>query len=254
MGDAWALLDITSESPKLGKRLQGLLNELRDAPYDRKDLRQFMAFALGRAKQSKSQLFQDLWAIWVSGSKRGGYFVEIGAADGVNLSNTWLLEKKMGWNGLLAEPNPRFFASLAEHRACAVSHLCVHSSGGREVEFIAAKRGEVSRMAEVSPEDGQDEARFRGAHTIKVETTTLNDLLAQHGAPRVIDYLSIDTEGAELDILGAFDFERWDVRAMTVEHNWTQARGPLHELLTSKGFRRVWPDFTRFDDWYLKDG
>jgi FkbM family methyltransferase len=238
---------------KPGKRLLALLEDLRDAPYDRDDFRQFLAFALGQARRSKGQLFQDLWALWVSGQKRGGFFVEFGAADGVNLSNTWLLETHMDWSGVLAEPNPRFFDSLAANRSCAVSTLCVHSVAGRTVEFISAKRGEVSRMAEIKPEDAQDESRLRGARMIEVQTTTLNDLLTDHQAPRVIDYMSVDVEGAELEILGAFDFDRWDVRAMSVEHNWSPAREPLMALMQANGYRRLWPELSRFDDWYVRD-
>lgn len=252
MAECWDLLGLDPSSPKFGKRLQALLSSLREEPHDRFDVRQFAAFAIGRAPMSKSQLFQDLWALWVSGEKRGGYFVEIGAADGVYLSNSWLLETQMGWQGVLAEPNPRFFESLRANRRCALSTKCLHSVAGRSVEFVAAKRGEYSRIAEIAPDDGQDEARLRGAGRIMVETTTLNALLAEHAAPPVIDYLSIDTEGAELEILGAFDFGRWDVRAITVEHNWSPAREPLLALLEANGFRRLWPELSRFDDWYVK--
>jgi FkbM family methyltransferase len=252
MSQTEALLELDHMTSALGKRLQALLNELRDAPYDVGDVRQFLAFAMARARLSRSQLFQDLWALWVSGDRRGGYFVEVGAADGVYLSNTWLLEKEMGWSGVLAEPNPRFHDNLRANRSCALSTRCLHSCAGRTVDFISAKLGEFSRVAEIAPDDGQDEARLRGSHTIQVETTTLNDLLSEHGAPPVIDYLSIDTEGAELEILSAFDFGRWDVRAMTVEHNWSPNREPLYELLSSKGFRRLWPKLSRFDDWYVK--
>ena len=252
MSDASVLPELDPSSSKFGKRLHALLNELRDQPFDRDDLRQFTAFAMGRARQSKAQLFQDLWALWVSGEKRGGYFVEIGAADGVNLSNSWLLEQAMDWRGVLAEPNPRFFESLRANRTSVLATKAIHSQAGRTLEFITAKRGEFSRLADIVPDDGQDEARLRGAGAILVETTTLNDLLTEHAAPPVIDYLSIDTEGAELEILGAFDFGRWDVRAMTVEHNWSPAREPLYDLLTANGFHRMWPEISRFDDWYVK--
>jgi FkbM family methyltransferase len=252
MTNTWQVLGLDPAHPKFPKRWHEALNHLRETPADLDDVRRFTAFAAANAHRSKAQLFQDLWALWVSGGKRGGYFVEVGAADGVNLSNSWLLEQEMSWRGLLAEPNPRFLDQLGAARSSPVCAKAVHSQSGRSVEFITAKRGEFSRVAEITPDDGQDEARLRGAGRATVETITLNDMLAEHGAPELIDYLSIDTEGAELEILRAFDFGRWDVRAITVEHNWSPAREPLYELLTAQGYRRLWPDLSRFDDWYVK--
>lgn len=235
---------------KLGGALQLALRHVREAPPDRDDPWQFIAFAMARAKQAKGQLFQDLWALWNAGEKRDGYFVEVGAADGVFLSNTYMLEQ-LGWTGVLAEPNPRFAEKL-KRRRCIVSNLCVSARSGDAVPFLAAEMGELSRLASVAFTDKHEERRQQGAEHIQVRTVTLDDLLEQHGAPRRIDYLSVDTEGAELEILGAFDFERWDVAAITVEHNHTPAREALYDLLTAKGYRRQFPELSQFDDWYVK--
>jgi hypothetical protein len=87
-----------------------------------------------------------------------------------------------------------------------------------------------------------------------VPTVTLNDMLEEHGAPAVIDYASIDTEGSEFDILSALDFDRWSFRVMTIEHNFAPQREDIHKLLTEKGYRRVLEAISRFDDWYVKAG
>ena len=90
------------------------------------------------------------------------------------------------------------------------------------------------------------------AETFAVETVSLNDLLSQHGAPDVIDYLSVDTEGSEFDILDAFDFEKFKIRVITVEHNFKpEARESIRRLLESRGFRREFEIFSRADDWYF---
>ena len=79
----------------------------------------------------------------------------------------------------------------------------------------------------------------------------LEDLLIEHGAPADIDYLSVDTEGSELDILSAFDFDRYKVRIITVEHNYRDdVRASIHQLLTTNGFKREFETFTDYDDWY----
>ncbi len=237
-----------------GKKLQELLKHVRHAPHDINDLAQFMAFALPLAKISKAQLFQDLWALWVCGQKRDGYFIEFGAASGVEISNTYFLEKEMGWRGLLAEPNPGFFESLKQNRGCTVSDKCVYSASGQTLEFLAARMGEFSRIADILPGDHHEETRRGDAEKITVSTISLNDLLIQYEAPRDIDFLSIDTEGSEFEILNAFDFDRWRIRSIAVEHNRTPARDLLYRLLVGKGYRRMWPELSKWDDWYVRDG
>ena len=84
-----------------------------------------------------------------------------------------------------------------------------------------------------------------------VETVSLNDLLSQHKAPKVIDFLSIDTEGSELSILENFNFDNYKFAIIVCEHNFTQNRERIFDLLTASGYKRVWYKFTQFDDWYI---
>ena len=85
-----------------------------------------------------------------------------------------------------------------------------------------------------------------------VQTISLVDLLDHWRAPRMIDYLSIDTEGSEFDILSSFDFAAYDIRLITVEHNHTDKRQELFDLLTSKGYQRKFETLSNVDDWYAK--
>jgi len=72
-------------------------------------------------------------------------------------------------------------------------------------------------------------------------------------APREIDYVSIDTEGSELAILQAFDFADFDIKIMTVEHNFIESnRQEVFKLLSGKGFMRLFESLSKFDDWYVK--
>jgi hypothetical protein len=93
-----------------------------------------------------------------------------------------------------------------------------------------------------------------GRNAVHIQTVSLNDLLRHHGAPKTIDYLSIDTEGSELEILSAFDFSAHHVRIITVKHSHSSMRGKLHDLLTSNGFTRAFEEFSDWGDWYLKQG
>jgi FkbM family methyltransferase len=137
-------------------------------------------------------------------------------------------------------------------RRCHVSDLCVYSRSGETLSFIAAQKGELSRLARIKPHDGHEARRQASFVEVMVQTISLNDLLTMYEAPPVIDYMSIDTEGSEFKILQNFDFGRWDVRAMTVEHNNTSAEGKIDALLFANGYRRVWPQISRFDAWYVK--
>ena len=109
---------------------------------------------------------------------------------------------------------------------------------------------ELSSIAEFASRDHFAEVRTRGTE-IKVETVSLNDLLLQHKAPVRIDYLSIDTEGSEYDILSHFDFSRHVIDFISVEQN-RQTEAKIEVLLTKQGYDRVFKDFSQWDGWYVR--
>jgi hypothetical protein len=134
-----------------------------------------------------------------------------------------------------------------------VTDACVWHSSDQTIPFLASHRGVFSRVADVVPDDQHERAGTREGTVIHVSTVSLNDLLLRAAAPQRIDYLSIDTEGSELVILEAFDFDRWDVRSISVEHNRGPHRDGLYDVLTAHGYRRKWPELSQFDDWYVRD-
>jgi FkbM family methyltransferase len=199
------------------------------------------------ATVSSAQIFQDYWALFECGAKRNGYFVEFGAADGLELSNTLLLEQRFGWSGILAEPNPKTVAALRSNRTCAISDACVWSESGRRLDFV--QDGYLSTAAAFESPQNR-----RGPVTrVLVETVSLVDLLVSFEAPRDIDFLSIDTEGSEFEILSRFDFDRFNVFCIAVEHNYSPSRQDLFDLLSSNGYRRRFEAISRWDDWYVRN-
>ena len=218
-----------------------------------RSLNTFFEWALPRTGEAKAQLFQDLWVLWELGGKRDGYFCEFGATNGVDLSNSHLLENTFGWSGILAEPNPAYHDRLAQERGCHISHDCVHSESGRTLPFLCAVLPHLSRLSDIVPEDSHEaRGRRQVQQMIDVPTISLNDLLDSFGAPDHIDYISVDTEGSEFEILKHFDFSRRTVTLFTVEHNGTPLRRDIFELLTGHGYERRFPEYTRFDDWYIR--
>jgi FkbM family methyltransferase len=200
--------------------------------------------------ESKSQLNQDMFVLAELGFKRNGYFVEFGATNGVDLSNTHLLEKEMGWTGILAEPAASWYIALPKNRSCHIDFNCVWSKTGETLEFNNTLDAELSTIDIFSNGDEHAKARKAGLK-YDVNTISLLDLLKKYNAPRVIDYLSIDTEGSEFEILSAFDFDAYQFRVITCEHNYTPMREKIYDLLTSKGYTRKFPNLSRFDDWYV---
>lgn len=165
-----------------------------------------------------SQAGQDVWVLQQIAK---GFFVDVGAHDGVESSNTYALEL-CGWKGMCIEPNPESYKNLTLNRKC----LAWNAAAGTGVSQISL-------------------------------TKMLND------CPLVIDYLSIDVDGGELDVLKSMDFQRYHVRLITVEHN-AYAEGvrrqqEIFAYLSAKGFRRVVKDVKCLDpawfglvyeDWY----
>lgn len=230
------------------------LPDATDAPVDpmpgEKTVDGFHAFAWPRVQDSSAQVFQDLWVLYELGLPESGYFVEFGAADGRTFSNSYMLEREMGWSGILSEPFPHFHPKIEKFRKCHFTPKAVYAESGRTLEFSGAERPMFSRL-EAPGIDATAAHDIEVTDRFPVETISLDDLLDEFAAPDVIDYISVDTEGTELDILRAFDFSRRHVRAFTVEHNHTSMRDDLHALFTAQGYVRHFPYLSRFDDWYV---
>jgi FkbM family methyltransferase len=238
--------------PTENARISEAIHLLRSANNASDWSRRFLSCAVKYLSYSRSQLMQDLFALSVLGEKRNGYFVEFGAGDGVTLSNSYMLETTFGWTGIVAEPSVRFAPKIHAHRRCVIDTRCVWSCSGEKLTFAEVRYfGELSTLTQFAKGDAHDRS---SAIEYTVETVSLNDLLNQHGAPSEIDYFSIDTEGSELEILKAFDFNRWRFNVITVEHSYVPAkRNAIYELLTANGYTRVPTELAQWDDWYVRN-
>jgi FkbM family methyltransferase len=230
------------------------LLEIRNLPPDAsldESHRAFLSYCLANFRSSGSDNFQDLYVRFKLRDHRDGYFVEFGAFDGVVFSNTVSLERKLGWRGVLAEPNPSCHAALKSNRASIVDPRCVWSKTGETLEFTCAEAMPLISTVSSYRHLNAEIERQRPA-SVAVPTVSLNDLLAGHGCPKVFDYLSVDTEGSEYDILAVFDFRKWRSRIITVEHNhYPPLRDKLRALLSAQGYRREFEVFSLNEDWYF---
>lgn len=199
-------------------------------------------------EKSKSQLLQDLFVLSTLQFKENGFFIEFGAADGIKFSNSWLLEKHFHWQGILAEPARSWHKDLEKNRKSKIETKCVWSTSNETLSFSEDTVAELSTLTKFDNDSNKLKTRL---DHYKVMTISLNDLLLIHNAPNEIDYLSIDTEGSEFDILNAFDFQKYKIKIITCEHNFTPQREQIFALLSQNGYKRVFEEISSFDDWYV---
>jgi len=172
---------------------------------------------------SYSEIHQDLFVLFELEFKRNGYFVEFGALNGVSFSNTIFLEKKIGWTGILCEPARNLHLDLMNNRDCLIDFRCVYKKSGDEVAFLESKYDGLSTIVDFA-DNSNDHYPGQIGLSYNVPTVSLNDLLIYHNAPYYIDYMSIDTEGSEYDILENFHFSKHFIKIITCEHNYTASR------------------------------
>jgi len=201
--------------------------------------------------KSKSQLGQDLFVLSELDFKKNGFFVEFGATNGIDLSNTYLLETDFEWTGILAEPAKCWQSELKQNRSALIEDLCVWVDSTSTLTFNETSSPELSTIASFSSGDSHRQSRESGRE-YSVETISLNDLLIKYNAPHHIDYLSIDTEGSEFLILSALDFEKFSFSVITCEHAYTQKREDIKNLLEAHGYVRKYTELSAFDDWYVR--
>jgi FkbM family methyltransferase len=151
----------------------------------------------------RSQYGQDKWiAEEIFPNKKEGYFVELAAGDGVFLSNTYALERSLGWKGLCVEPNKTSFNQLVKNRMCDCSDSVVLQDDF-EVEFIQyAKVTDYEHL--LSTISGASNTNTPIESITKHVAVSLDTLLNKYNAPSTIEYISMDIEGSEIYVLQDF--------------------------------------------------
>jgi FkbM family methyltransferase len=175
--------------------------------------------------------------------KTNGIFVDVGAHDGVTFSNTCYLERELAWKGVAVEPAPRVFERLSKARTCIVVKCAVADFDG-EVEFLELEG--YSEMCSGIPSrqhrfhrariDREQQVHGGTRRTIVVPCRKLQTILEEFDIHE-IDYLSLDTEGNEYDILSSLDFDVIQIRTISVENNYGSRK--IQRLLNTNGFRLV---------------
>jgi FkbM family methyltransferase len=203
-----------------------------------------------------SQYGQDKWLYSnYFKDKLDGTFLEIGADDGVDKSNTKFFEE-LGWVGMCVEPSPKRFKLLKQNRSCVCENYAI-SDKICEVEFMDISgwgkglSGIVDYYSKEHKKRIENEIKHPlngGSEIIKVKTELLSNLLDKHNLKK-IDFCTIDTEGGEFEILKTIDFDKYDIKIILIENNYNETK--IKEFLKNKDYTIV----TRIgvDDVYIKN-
>ena len=195
----------------------------------------------GQDKFLNEQIFKN---------KKNGVFFDIGAYDGVFASNSYFFEKALGWTGICVEPLDEFYRKLTQDRKCVCIHGAIAATSC-EREFVKVSEKKPTFSGFLSTIEPQHWPRIvsegKEWQVIKVKTFTFNELCKLHEIKHV-DYLSIDTEGSEEEIIRSIDFENIDISIVDVENNFGNTT--MRKYLESKGYRFI--NRLGMDDVYIK--
>lgn len=167
--------------------------------------------------QSHGQFGEDRVLREIFGEQAEGYCVEVGAYDGRTGSASYLFEKR-GWRCLLVEPIPALVEQIREHRACTVVNCAASDKEGTASFFVAENFEEMSTL-DLTPDRLEWIKEVGGAvKEITVRTATLDSLLAEAGFSE-IQFITIDVEGHEMEVLEGFTLEKHRPRIVIIEDN-----------------------------------
>jgi len=174
-----------------------------------------------------SQIGQDEWVHSYFGKNYKGFFIDIGANDGISISNTYALEL-LGWNGICIDANINYKKILSKNRP---NSICIISAILNYNGYCHITNNDMLSCIDEN-------------NTMKNMTClTLDTLLKRYKIQNKIDYLSIDVEGSELNVLKGINFENYDIKLITIEHNayfmGIKSKNEIFNFLNQKGFIRI---------------
>jgi FkbM family methyltransferase len=204
------------------------------------------------------QMWQDAWVIsHLPSPNVDNYFVDIGAAYPRKYSNTYLLQFKFGWSGVLVEPNPYLVEDLRQERLAQNVTIVQSAVGQKDGKADFLEFGPLSSLIESSNLDIYGDLRKKhrseGAETFSVDVVNPKTLLRNVAAPKNISLLSVDVEGLDLEILKAFPFSEFNVHLVCVEHNYDKKiYSDIVELMHRLGFIQECKRWSGIDAWFAR--
>ena len=181
-------------------------------------LTEHIKFTYGDQKGQVDYLINNVLNYEKKGLKKKGFFVDLACADGTTINNSYFLERYLGWDGILFEPNKKYKNKIQKFRKSKLITDCVTDRAGEKVQF----RIDNEMLGGIISDETDNNERIRGdqlkkAEIVEIKTTTLENELDKIGAPKLIDFLSLDVEGAEWMVMKSFSFDKYKFRCMAIE-------------------------------------
>jgi len=179
----------------------------------------------------------------VFSNKKDGFFIDIGAHDGILFSNSLFFESFNDWSGICVEPNPVVFNKLVSNRKSINLNVCIGSEN-KKVKFTQIEgysemlSGITEKYDDRHIERINNDIRIKGGKKTEIEVgmIPLGDI--DELKNKKIDFISIDTEGNEFDIVASINFDLLDIKSLVIENNYKDNR--VKDYLSSFGFELIY--------------
>ena len=187
--------------------------------------------------------------------KKNGFFIEIGAYDGIIGSNCYHFERFLNWDGIAIEPSNVQFEKLKRNRKCKILNKAI-SDEVKEVEFIEVTEG-LTQMSGINNSSFKRNINIISNNqpsktkSISLKTITFDEIAPKN---RDIDYLSIDIEGGEMNLLKSIDFKINNIKVVSVENNLPKEQNfkNFFEKINFKYLDRIGQDEIFYNNEYFK--
>ncbi|MCW1322644.1 FkbM family methyltransferase [Campylobacter jejuni] len=201
------------------------------------------------------QLGQDAIAYVIFKGKKEGFFIDIGANDGIEISNSLIFEQ-LGWKGLCVEANPITFEKLKKNRKCDLYNVAVFSENIGRVKLATTKVSGLDTLElNLTKEHQEKMLLFSNNDEIKyieVDTITFGELMESYPMVQYIDFMSLDVEGGEFEVLKGIDFNKYSFGLITIEHNNVKnMENAIIKFMKEKGYRLFMYNY--WDFMFVKD-
>ena len=157
-------------------------------------------------------------------------------------SNTHLLEKQFGWTGILIDPIPSHYESMKQNRNCKLIHGAITAKHQESVLIEELPASDLSRFV-------NKRKIFKKVHEVKA--LTLQEVIDNNLTSNEIDFLSIDIEGEDIEILKSLDLSRYKIKAICVEHNFREGSDEIIDFMHKNGYDLVYGEFSKNDYWFV---